>query len=111
MDAPYDVQTYLLDRANIQDTVVRTVRNGSLMILRRIDWGLVQMHLFDTVATAEAVNSVYTTEIYLDYEQLLGFSAEVVSSETWAKRLNQIHKPYDETQHIIQWGCRFQFPW
>lgn len=37
MDAPYDVQTYLLDRANIQDTVVRTVRNGSLMILRRID--------------------------------------------------------------------------
>lgn len=26
MATPYDVQAYLLDRANIQDTVTRTVR-------------------------------------------------------------------------------------
>lgn len=35
MTAPYDVQTYLLDRANIQDTVTRMVRmdlSGFLMV-------------------------------------------------------------------------------
>ncbi|KAJ5689704.1 hypothetical protein N7462_004096 [Penicillium macrosclerotiorum] len=84
MAKPYDVTTYLLDRANIQDTVVRT------------------MHLFDTGATKETINSVYTQEIHLDYDRRLGFSPEVVSSESWAQRLGQIHKPYDETQHIIQ---------
>lgn len=60
------------------------------------------MHLFDTGATSETINSVYTTKIHLDYDRLLGFSPEVISSETWAKRLDQIHEPYDETQHIIQ---------
>lgn len=69
------------------------------------------MHIFDTDATPETVNSVYTTEIHLDYDRLLGFSPEVISSETWAKRLNQIHKPYDETQHIIQWGSQSSLPW
>lgn len=60
------------------------------------------MHIFDSHATTESINSVYTTEIHLDYEQVLGFSPETISSETWAKRLNHIHEPYDETQHIIQ---------
>ncbi|KAB8235184.1 uncharacterized protein BDW43DRAFT_271215 [Aspergillus alliaceus] len=84
MAESYDVQTYLLDRANIRDTVVRA------------------MHLFDTGATAETIQSVYTSEIHLDYDQRLGFTPEVISSESWAQRLDQIHKPYDETQHIIQ---------
>ncbi|KAJ5691616.1 hypothetical protein N7488_012351 [Penicillium malachiteum] len=84
MAATYDVQTYLLDRANIQDTIVRT------------------MHLFDTGATAETINSVYTAEIHLDYDELLGFSPGVISSEAWAKRLDQIHTPFEETQHVIQ---------
>lgn len=60
------------------------------------------MHIFDSHATTESINSVYTTEIHLDYEQVLGFSPETISSETWAKRLNHIHEPYDEMQHIIQ---------
>lgn len=51
------------------------------------------MHIFDTDATPETVNSVYTTKIHLDYDRLLGFSPEIISSETWAKRLNQIHEP------------------
>ncbi|KAJ5741065.1 hypothetical protein N7493_000937 [Penicillium malachiteum] len=61
MAAAYDVPTYLLDRANIQETIVPT------------------MHLFDTRATAETINSVYTPEIHLDYDQLPGFSLEVIS--------------------------------
>ena len=38
MAAPYDVQTYLLDRANIQDTVTRTVRmNSSRPLMADVD--------------------------------------------------------------------------
>ncbi|KAJ5715714.1 uncharacterized protein N7483_012895 [Penicillium malachiteum] len=69
MAATYDVQTYLLDRANIRHY--------------RSDDAPIQ---FDTGATTETINSVYTTEIHLDYDQLLGFSPEVISSEAWAKR-------------------------
>lgn len=60
------------------------------------------MHLFDTSAAVEMINSVCTTEIYLNYDWLLGFSPKVISSETWAKQLGQVHVLCDETQHIIQ---------
>lgn len=61
------------------------------------------MHLFDTGATTETISTVYTPEIHLDYDPLLGFKPEIISSEEWAKRLDKIHEPYDETQHIIQY--------
>ncbi|KAJ5726002.1 uncharacterized protein N7483_007359 [Penicillium malachiteum] len=103
MAATYNVQTYLLKRANIQDTIVRTVLNELIPVIYFVPLtDSLQMHLFDTGATAETINSVYTAEIHLDYDELLGFSPEVISSEAWAKRLYQIHTPFEETQHVIQ---------
>lgn len=60
------------------------------------------MHSFDTRATSTLIDSVYAPEVHLDYDQLLGGSPEVMSSEVWAKRLEHIHDPYDSTQHVVQ---------
>ncbi|KAH6684275.1 hypothetical protein B0J14DRAFT_555255 [Halenospora varia] len=79
MAAEYSVETYLLDKTNVQDT----------------------MHCFDTRDTSTLINSVYAPEVQLDYDPVLGGSPEVITSETWAKRLEHLHDPWDETQHIV----------
>ena len=117
MAAPYNVQTYLLDKANIQDTMIRMVckippfppspplfpfvpphsyRNSKSTLIPP------KMFSIDTKASSTIINSVYASEVYLDYDPLLGGSPELISSEDWAKRLEQIHDPYDSTQHLIQ---------
>lgn len=60
------------------------------------------MHSFDTGETSTLIDSVYAPEVCIDYDKLLGGKPEVISSETWAKRLEHIHDPYDSTQHVIQ---------
>ena len=111
MAAPYNVETYLLDKANIQDTMVRMVSGPLVSFLpfflrpqasRTKHADPPQMHSFDTKATSTLINSVYTSEVHLDYDPFLGGSPEVVSSEVWAKRLEHIHDPYDSTQHVVQ---------
>lgn len=101
MSASYDIETYLLDKANIQDTMVRMV-SFHLPALRAKHADPLQMHSFDTRATSTLINLVYAPEVHLDYDPLLGGSPEVVSSEVWAKKLEHIHDPYDSTQHVVQ---------
>ncbi|KAH8194548.1 hypothetical protein TruAng_011283 [Truncatella angustata] len=85
MSAQYDVPTYLLDKENIRDTVIR------------------MMFAFDQRATLVLVNRVYTPEIILDYDTLLiGKGIENIASSEWAKRLETMHDHFDTTQHIVQ---------
>lgn len=62
-----------------------------------------QMFGYDDRASSTLINSVYTPEITLDYDPLLlpDFQKKI-SSEQWAKRLENMHDHYDTTQHIVQ---------
>lgn len=62
---------------------------------------------YDDRASSTLINSVYTPEITLDYDPLLlpDFQKKI-SSEQWAKRLENMHDHYDTTQHIVQWVSR-----
>ncbi|KAI1080832.1 hypothetical protein F5B20DRAFT_539114 [Whalleya microplaca] len=84
MIAAYDVQTYLLDRANIHDTIFRMIIS------------------FDTRQTSALVKSVYTPRPYIDYSEVLGGSPSEMSSEVWAKSLEPILGAFDSTQHTVQ---------
>ncbi|KAI0005666.1 hypothetical protein F4779DRAFT_597888 [Xylariaceae sp. FL0662B] len=84
MVGAYDVQDYLLDRANIHDTIFR-------MILS-----------FDTKTTKTLVTSVYTPRPYIDYSEVLGGSPQEMSSEVWAKSLDPVLDAFDSTQHTVQ---------
>ncbi|KAG9587540.1 hypothetical protein KCU77_g9047, partial [Aureobasidium melanogenum] len=84
MTAVYDVQTYLLDKSNIQDTVTR------------------MMYAFDNKDSSLLIDQVYTPEIHLDYDNLLlGGKPEVITSKAWADRLEHMHDAYDTTQHTV----------
>ena len=49
------------------------------------------------------IECVYAPEVHLDYEpEFGGGKPEVVSSEVWCKRLEDIHDPYDSAQHVLQ---------
>ncbi|KAI1504852.1 hypothetical protein F5X99DRAFT_329255 [Biscogniauxia marginata] len=83
MPGTYDIQTYLLDRANIHDTIFR-------MVLA-----------FDTRSPTALVGSVYAPVVHIDYTQILGGSAKEISSSEWAKSLEPVLGQYDSTQHTV----------
>ncbi|KAG9858932.1 hypothetical protein KCU98_g279, partial [Aureobasidium melanogenum] len=84
MATAYDVQTYLLDKSNIKDTVTR------------------MMYAFDNNNSSLLIDQVYTPEIHLDYDTLLlGGKPEIISSKAWADRLEHMHDAYDTTQHTV----------
>ncbi|KAL2145174.1 hypothetical protein VTI28DRAFT_7810 [Corynascus sepedonium] len=84
MAMPYDVSTYLLDKENIRDTVLR------------------MMYGFDDRATSTLIDLVYTHDILIQYDPLLIDFNKKVSSEEWAARLEHMHDRFDTTQHIVQ---------
>ncbi|KAK0671959.1 a85abab4-79ca-4c16-abac-08a1ebe8aeba [Cercophora samala] len=87
MAASYDVSTYLLDKENIRDTLLR------------------MMFAFDDAATATLINEVYAPIITLSYDKLLlgdEFHQKRMPSEQWAKSLEHMHDRFDTTEHIIQ---------
>ncbi|ETS86661.1 hypothetical protein PFICI_00489 [Pestalotiopsis fici W106-1] len=84
MSATYDVQTYLLDRANIHDTVFKLMQS------------------FDEVDTPKLVNAVYAPKVHLDYTAIMGGEPQHLESEVWAKSLEPIHSAYEATQHVVQ---------
>ncbi|KAK4665690.1 hypothetical protein QC763_403830 [Podospora pseudopauciseta] len=87
MAGSYDAATYLLDKENIRDTVIR------------------MMFAFDDAATETLINDVYAPVIELSYDKLLlgdEFHQKKISSEEWAKSLEHMHDKFDTTEHIIQ---------
>lgn len=83
MASKYDIETYLLDKSHISDTITR-------MLLG-----------FDREDYTSLINDVYAPDVHLDYDPLLGGKPETLPSLEWTKRLATIHEPYDTTQHVI----------
>ncbi|KAL7755537.1 hypothetical protein ACKLNR_014635 [Fusarium oxysporum f. sp. zingiberi] len=63
--------------------------------------GRVQMHAFDSGSISDLVDKVYTPEIFLDYDPLMGGRPRTTTSEEWAEKVKHIHSPYEFTQHIV----------
>ncbi|KAG9518833.1 hypothetical protein KCU93_g8323, partial [Aureobasidium melanogenum] len=60
------------------------------------------MYAFENKDSSLLIDSVYTPEIYLDYDTLLlGGKPEVITSKAWADRLEHMHDAYDTTQHTV----------
>ncbi|KAG5748739.1 hypothetical protein H9Q69_010966 [Fusarium xylarioides] len=79
----YTIEQYLLDKSNIQDTVTQL------------------MHAFDSRSVSDLVDKVYTPEIFLDYDPLMGGRPRTTTSNEWAEKVKDIHSPYEFTQHIV----------
>ncbi|KAI0600674.1 hypothetical protein F4775DRAFT_598749 [Biscogniauxia sp. FL1348] len=77
----YDIQTYLLDRANVHDTIFR-------MTLA-----------FDNRTPSVLVDSVYTATVHIDYSSIMDKPAEDISSTSWAQSVDSMLSKYDSTQH------------
>ncbi|KAK4173765.1 a85abab4-79ca-4c16-abac-08a1ebe8aeba [Triangularia setosa] len=99
MAASYDVSTYLLDKENIRDTVIRMASCPGPLYL---NW---RMFAFDDRATSTLIDHVYAPVITLSYDKLLlgdDFHQKKMPSEQWAKSLEHMHDKFDTTEHIIQ---------
>ncbi|POS70418.1 hypothetical protein DHEL01_v211188 [Diaporthe helianthi] len=83
MAETYSIEQYLLDRANINDTVIR------------------MMHGFDSRCVADLVDLVYTPEIFLDYDSRMGGRPRTTTSAEWAKKVARLHAEDDFTQHLV----------
>ncbi|KAI1384151.1 uncharacterized protein F4822DRAFT_62599 [Hypoxylon trugodes] len=81
--AEYDIQTYLLDRANVHDTVTRLCLNLDL----RSNEGL--------------VNDVYASQVVIDYTSMFGGKPLETTSEEWATSLKPSMNRFDGQQHIV----------
>ncbi|KAK7743345.1 hypothetical protein SLS62_010668 [Diatrype stigma] len=82
MTSPYDIQTYLLDRANIHDTVTRMAI------------------CIDTRSTEGMVRDVYAPQVEIDYTSLLGGEPSRMTGEAWARSLEPMGEAFDSTQHV-----------
>ncbi|KAI8965804.1 hypothetical protein F5Y11DRAFT_367249 [Daldinia sp. FL1419] len=83
MSTPYDVQTYLLDRANIHDTVTR--------------W---TFHC-DQKSTEGLIKDVYAPQVVLDYTSIFGGHPFETNKEDWAKTISSAAATFDNCQHIV----------
>ncbi|KAI1375389.1 hypothetical protein F4677DRAFT_136673 [Hypoxylon crocopeplum] len=83
MTTSYDTQAYLLDRANVHDTVTRLTLNVDLK-----SWdGLVK--------------EVYAPQVIIDYTSLFGGQPLDTTGEAWAKSLEPMMGAFDSTQHVV----------
>ncbi|KAK3939701.1 hypothetical protein QBC46DRAFT_387360 [Diplogelasinospora grovesii] len=78
----YNIEQYLLDRANIHDTVTK------LTIC------------YDTQDIPTLIKDVFADEVDVDYTSILGGSPFRVGGSEWSERLGKIISAYDSTQHI-----------
>ncbi|KAI2616064.1 hypothetical protein GGR54DRAFT_248279 [Hypoxylon sp. NC1633] len=83
MAATYDVQTYLLDKANIETTVNRLTINVDLE-----EWD-------------NLISQVYAPEVVIDFTSLSGGKPHVTTNEAWVKGLLRKMKGFDSAQHIV----------
>ncbi|KAF3055592.1 hypothetical protein GL218_07030 [Daldinia childiae] len=83
MASPYDIQTYLLDRANIHDTVTRLTFNC------------------DRKSTDGLIKDVYAPQVALDYTSVFGGQPFETTKEEWAKTITSAAASFDKCQHIV----------
>ncbi|KAI2776075.1 hypothetical protein F4815DRAFT_449665 [Daldinia loculata] len=83
MAAPYDIQTYLLDRANIHDTVTRLTFNC------------------DRKSMDGLIKDVYAPQVALDYTSMFGGQSFETTKEEWAKTITSAAASFDKCQHIV----------
>ncbi|RYP20381.1 hypothetical protein DL765_002839 [Monosporascus sp. GIB2] len=82
MASPYDIQTYLLDRANIHDTLSR------LPIY------------YDTKSTEGLIKDVFAPRVEIDYTSILGGQPTHTTGEEWARTLQPMLEAFDASQHV-----------
>ncbi len=80
--APYDIPQYLLDRANIHDTVTKVPI------------------FYDTGNLARLASEVYAAEVEIDYTSILGGTPFTISSKEWVERAGALLDGFAATQHI-----------
>ncbi|KAK3310646.1 uncharacterized protein B0T15DRAFT_489312 [Chaetomium strumarium] len=81
--ASYDIAQYLLDRANIQDTVTK----NSLY--------------YDTRNISGLANEVYAASILIDYTSILGGEPTTLSRTEWLEQAQGILQTFESSQHLI----------
>ncbi|RYP57942.1 hypothetical protein DL769_009189 [Monosporascus sp. CRB-8-3] len=91
MTSPYDIQTYLLDRANIHDTLTR------LPIY------------YDTKSTEGLIKDVFAPRVEVDYTSILGGQPNHTTGEEWARTLQPMLDAFDSTQHVYT-GLLIELP-
>ncbi|KAJ1327715.1 nuclear transport factor 2 family protein [Microdochium nivale] len=84
MAALYDVQTFLLDKTNIHDTITQ-------MMLGYDDHDMNRLR-----------DKVFASNILMDYSALLGTEPTEYSREDWLQYLKRVTEGFDSTQHTAQ---------
>ncbi|KAH6847466.1 hypothetical protein B0I37DRAFT_145504 [Chaetomium sp. MPI-CAGE-AT-0009] len=79
---PYDITQYLLDRANIHDTVTK-----------------VPLY-YDTADLPSLLNNVYAPSIEIDYTSILGGAPFTVSRADWVDRVGGMLQAFASSQHV-----------
>ncbi|KAF6825741.1 hypothetical protein CPLU01_10096 [Colletotrichum plurivorum] len=81
---PYDIQTYLLDRANIHDTITKLC------------------HAYDTRSPDLLTSEVYTSEIELDYRAFFGASSpDRARAAEWSRSAIAALDGMSGAQHVL----------
>ncbi|KAK8101326.1 hypothetical protein PG999_011700 [Apiospora kogelbergensis] len=84
MSAEYTIQQYLLDRANIQDTVSKITL------------------YYDTENASALADECYAPgEVTIDYTSMFGGKPLVVSNQEWAASAIGTMRPFDAKQHVL----------
>ncbi|OTB14272.1 hypothetical protein K445DRAFT_134862 [Daldinia sp. EC12] len=83
MATPYDIQTYLLDRANIHDTVTRLT-----------------FHC-DRKSLDGLLKDVYAPRVALDYTSIFGGQPFETTKEEWSKTIIPAAASFDNCQHVL----------
>ncbi|KAK4192796.1 hypothetical protein QBC35DRAFT_483410 [Podospora australis] len=78
----YDTAQYLLDRANIHDTITK-----------------VPLY-YDLRNIAGLRDEVYAQELYLDYTSILGGEPFTIARDEWVDRASKIFESFSSTQHV-----------
>ncbi|KAI1855587.1 hypothetical protein JX265_005990 [Neoarthrinium moseri] len=91
MASSYDIQTYLLDRANVEDVLLKQV----LFYDHRDEKGL--------------KDEVYAPECIIDYTVMFGGEPLKTTNEEWAAEAIKIVKTLDASQHVNA-GILVQLP-
>ncbi|GJC88302.1 hypothetical protein ColLi_11140 [Colletotrichum liriopes] len=80
----YDAQAYLLDRANIHDTITKLC------------------HAYDTASPTTLASEVYAPEIGLDYAAFFGADGPTsAKGPEWSRSVIDVLRPMTATQHLL----------
>ncbi|KAL1864343.1 hypothetical protein Daus18300_007767 [Diaporthe australafricana] len=82
MSSNYSVTDYLLDRANIHDTVTK------------LAW------YYDTGSEDGLREQVFAPELYVDYSKILGGEPFTIAGPAWAAQAKKLVEKFDSSQHL-----------